>query len=390
MPPRPARPIRWSARKGRSSPSSIFPDKVGSATGTASPAGVFQVAAADGTTLSGQIDPSATTLTATLTVAGQTPQMIAGLSELHRTDRPPDQPLLPGRRGNGGQYPDRGLRGCRQRERGSPHPRHRPGLGAFGLSGTLASPHLRLYNSAGALLFENDGWGGQAGLAQASAQAGAFPLDAGGKDAALLVSLPPGIYTAQISDPASTGIALAEIYDASQNPQANYQRLANISSRGWVGSGNNILIGGFIVSGNSPKKVLIRGVGPGLAAVGLSGDAGGSPARPHRPERTVIATNNDWGVPVAVGTTQKVASPPPTSPPRDAAAGAFALPSGSKDSALLVYLVPGAYTAQVSAADGGKRHRAARGLRNRSLAPAASASLASILPRARAGTEGRV
>ena len=73
------------------------------------------------------------------------------------------------------------------------------------------------------------------------------------------------------ADNGGQGVALAEVYDASDNPQSEYQRLVDISTRGPVTSGEGVLIGGFSVTGNSPKKVLVRGVGPGLTAYGVSG-----------------------------------------------------------------------------------------------------------------------
>eukprot|EP01031_Cornospumella_fuschlensis_P003778 gene3778-4716_t len=74
-----------------------------------------------------------------------------------------------------------------------------------------------------------------------------------------------------VIDGGETGVALAEIYDAAVNPNSEYQRLINISTRGEAGAGENVLIGGFIITGTSPKRVLVRGIGPGLAAFGLTG-----------------------------------------------------------------------------------------------------------------------
>src|SRR6185503_8228620 len=98
---------------------------------------------------------------------------------------------------------------------------------------------------------------------------GAFALANNSADAALVLTLPPGAYTAQVSDGAA-GVALAEIYDASTNPNSDYQRLVNVSTRGEAGTGENILIGGFVVTGNAPKKLLVRGIGPGLTAFGVA------------------------------------------------------------------------------------------------------------------------
>jgi sugar lactone lactonase YvrE len=90
-----------------------------------------------------------------------------------------------------------------------------PSLGAFGVSGTVADPQLTLYNSSSAKIGENNDWAGSAELTTAFASAGAFALPATSKDAALLVTLPPGNYTAQVTGVnGTTGVALVEVYEA--------------------------------------------------------------------------------------------------------------------------------------------------------------------------------
>jgi hypothetical protein len=89
-----------------------------------------------------------------------------------------------------------------------------PGLTQFGVGGVLADPQLRLFNAAGAQTDINNDWGGSAALAANFAQSGAFALPATSKDAALVVILPPGAYTAQVSGVAdTTGVALVEVYE---------------------------------------------------------------------------------------------------------------------------------------------------------------------------------
>jgi hypothetical protein len=89
-----------------------------------------------------------------------------------------------------------------------------PGLRQFGLGGVLSDPRLQLF-SGSQILQSNDDWGGSAALATTFAQVGAFALPAGSKDAAFMVTLPPGSYTAQLSSgDATTGIALVEVYEA--------------------------------------------------------------------------------------------------------------------------------------------------------------------------------
>ncbi len=224
-----------------------------------------------------------------------------------------------------------------------------PTLQSKGVNAPLANPQLKLFNSAGALVTSNDDWSDPA-LAAAATLTGAFALPAGSKDSALLTTLSPGTYTLHVSDPSgATGVALAEIYDATENPQADYQRLINISSRGQVGGGENLLIGGFVVTGNSPKRVLIRGVGPALTPLGVSAVLA-DPALKLYQAGVVVAQNDNWETPVVVSTSQTAAT---AATLREASGivGAFALPAGSKDAALIVTLAPGVYSAAVSGVD---------------------------------------
>jgi hypothetical protein len=216
-----------------------------------------------------------------------------------------------------------------------------PTLAGFGVAGVLANPRLQLFDATGKVVAENDDWSGVE-TAAAMAQVGAFALPVGAKDAALLTTLDPGAYTMQVAEVSGGGVALAEIFDASVNPNADYQRLVNISTRGEAGTGENVLVGGFIITGNSPKKVLVRGVGPGLAAFGLTGTLADPRLRVYQ-GRELVGENDNWSaVPADITATAQAA--------RDT--GAFALVAGSKDAALILTLAPGAYTAQVTAADG--------------------------------------
>jgi hypothetical protein len=214
-----------------------------------------------------------------------------------------------------------------------------PALTGFGLQGVLANPKISLYRGT-ELVAENDDWA--AAQAADFARLGAFALPAGSKDAALLATLPPGAYTAIVADGTNAGVALAEIYDASVNPNSEYQRLVNISTRGEVSAGEGALIGGFVVTGNSPKKLLVRGIGPGLAAFGLKSTLADPRLRVYR-ESAILAENDNWSANASEATATTAAAQ---------ATGAFALIAGSKDAALILTLAPGAYTAQVTAADG--------------------------------------
>jgi len=178
---------------------------------------------------------------------------------------------------------------------------------------------------------------------------GAFALPAGSADAAALATLQPGSYTVQVNGANGTsGIALVEAYDASGSSQSWGQRLINISARGSVGSGTGVLVSGFVVTGNSAKKVLIRGVGPTLqSSFGLTGTLADPMLQVYNSSGTLVAQNDNWGTPLTVGSTQAAASASDLAA-ASSAVGAFPLVSASKDAALLTTLAPGSYTVQAS------------------------------------------
>ncbi len=294
--------------------------------------------AAGAATIRGTVDAPTTTVAGAINVAGQTTPFAGLLTTTARTDRlvnlssrvrisGADGVLITGFVIGGERSKQLLIRGVG------------PALTGFGVSGALANPRLRVYRGA-TLVAENDDWSAEAGAA--FGRVGAFSLPPGSRDAALVVNLEPGAYTAHVSDGGAAGVALAEIYDASPNPGAEYQRLLNISTRGEVTAGEGALIGGFVVTGNAPKRLLVRGVGPGLAAFGVSGVLADPRLRVFR-QAELLGENDNWStVPAEAAVTAGAA--------RDA--GAFALPPGSRDAAVILTLAPGAYTAQVTAADG--------------------------------------
>jgi hypothetical protein len=186
----------------------------------------------------------------------------------------------------------------------------------------------------------NDDWGQAANFSNISATAsavGAFPLPGGSRDSAWLNTLAAGGYTVQVGGAGgATGVALMEAYDAGGGSGA---RLANVSARSAVGTDAGILIAGFVVHERA-STILVRGVGPGLAPFNVPGALVDPQIRIFR-ETQLVAENNDWG-----------ASNPAVLSSTAQAVGAFALPTGSRDAALLVTLTPGAYTAQVSGVNG--------------------------------------
>jgi sugar lactone lactonase YvrE len=213
-----------------------------------------------------------------------------------------------------------------------------PSLAAMGVSGALLAPELALYDGSGAQIDLNEAWGGGAALAQLFSQVGAFALPAASNDTALSETLDAGGYTAHVSGQADgTGVALAELYDADLgSPPA---RLLNFSARGNVSAVTGFLVAGFSVSGTGTEKVLIRGIGPALASLGISGSLPSLRLTLYDSTGTLISSNSLWGGSAALSEAF-------------GQAGAFALPSNSADAALIAILPAGSYTAQVSGMDG--------------------------------------
>ncbi len=217
-------------------------------------------------------------------------------------------------------------------------------LSDFGLEGVLRDPVLSVYSASGSRLATNDDWfrtdaATLAALRQAASSAGAFAAREDARDAALLLTLQPGSYTAQVAGlVATTGVALLEIYELGAPAP---ERLINLSSRAAVGNGANILIPGLTVSGSTPRRLLIRAVGPGLSALGVGG-ALADPVMTVFRGGTAIAQNDDWE-------RQPGAAALPAAA---AAVGAFPLAAGSRDAALLLELGAGSYTVQVAGAQG--------------------------------------
>ena len=212
-----------------------------------------------------------------------------------------------------------------------------PALTQFGVAGVLAQPSLSVYNSAGTAIASNTGWGTSSNpalIASTAASVGAFAFASGSADCALIASLPAGAYTVQVSGVnGTTGVALAEVYEVS----ASGTRLSNISTRAQVGTGGNILIPGFVIAGSGTDQLLVRADGPSLSQFGVTGVLAQPSLSVYNGAGTAIASNTGWGTSTNPALIASTAS----------AVGAFALTSGSADSAQIVNLAAGAYTIQV-------------------------------------------
>jgi len=196
----------------------------------------------------------------------------------------------------------------------------------------LGDPVLNLYNSSGTLIASNDNW--QSDPHNADIQKnGLAPANL--LESATFQTLAPGAYTVIVTGANSAqGIALVELYDLS--PLSN-SSLENMSTRGFVGTLDKVLISGFIVGDVDSATVVVRALGPSLANYGVSGVLSDPTLTIYDSSGSAIATNGNWQDNVNSIDIQKNALAPPN----------------SLESALVLHLPAGAYTAIESGADGG-------------------------------------
>ena len=220
-----------------------------------------------------------------------------------------------------------------------------PTLALFGVADSLSDPRLALLSGAN-VFAENDDWAGNAQVARMAAAVGAFELVSNAsKDAATVPAVGSGGYTVRISGVAgASGLALAEVYDATPAEAflSSTPRLTNVSALADVGTGGDILIAGFAITGSAPKRVLVRGIGPALTAFGV-GDVLADPKLDlfANGAASAMASNDNWDAAANATEVSAIAT----------SVGAFPLAANSKDAVLLLTLPPGSYTAQVSGTD---------------------------------------
>ena len=215
-----------------------------------------------------------------------------------------------------------------------------PALAGMGVTGAMSNPTMTVY-SGSTVVMTNEGWKAtNADSIRAMAQSlGAFALPENGLDSAILANFAPGIYTVHLKDKnGGSGVGMVELYDASKDSDS---RLINLSTRAFVGTDAGILISGLVVSGSTPKTVLVRAVGPGLAPMGVDGVLS-HPKMVLYSGSQAVATNIGWTTAANRDTIASVA----------AQVGAFALDPNSADSAMLLTLDPGIYTVHVYGANG--------------------------------------
>lgn len=211
-----------------------------------------------------------------------------------------------------------------------------PALVQFGVTGTLPDPVLELVGPGG-LMASNDNWGGGGVLAATAAAVGAFSFPVDALDAALIADLPPGGYTARVTDAGgASGTAAVELYEAAGAAGVPATRLVNLSARAPTGSDSAPFTLGFTIEGHDPVRILLRGVGPGLSRFGVANPLP-NPRLDLFRQSVPVGNNDDWSE-TRAGEIAAAAG----------AVGAFALPNGSRDAALLVTLAPGSYTLQLT------------------------------------------
>ena len=204
-----------------------------------------------------------------------------------------------------------------------------PSLAANGMSGALSDTTLDLYDSSGQLLASNDNWKETQQQAQIEAT-GIAPSNA--LESAILATLPGNSsYTAVVRGKnGATGVGLVDVYDLQLGSNA---KLANISTRGFVDTGDNVMIGGFIVGGSAADRtrIVVRAIGPSLGQFGLTNALQDPTLSLYDSNGSVMATNDNWR---------------DGQQPEVAAAGLA--PTDDRESAIFASLTPGAYTAIVA------------------------------------------
>jgi plastocyanin len=212
----------------------------------------------------------------------------------------------------------------------------------FGVPNVLGDPTLDLHNGAGALIASNNNWqttiiGGIITGDQVSAiqNSGHAPTDP--SESAIIATLPPGNYTAIVRGiNSSTGNALVEGYDLSPE---NISILENISTREFVQTGDNVMIGGFIVQGSQAKRVILRAIGPELTPFGVPDVLADPTLELHNGAGALIASNNNWQTTIIGGII--------TADQVSAIQNSGHAPTQPSESAIIATLPPGNYTAIV-------------------------------------------
>jgi hypothetical protein len=209
-----------------------------------------------------------------------------------------------------------------------------PELSQYGVPNFLADPTLELHDGNGALIAFNDDWilSNQFQEIQDSGHAPRNPLES-----AIIADLAPGRYTAIVQGiNNTTGVALVEAYDLAPSSGSI---LGNVSTRSFVQTGDNVMIGGFIVQGTQPKNVIIRAIGPELSQHGVPDFLADPTLELHNGTGALIASNDNWQQTIIGGiiTQDQVQN----------IQNSGHAPADATESAIIANLPPGNYTAIV-------------------------------------------
>ena len=203
-----------------------------------------------------------------------------------------------------------------------------PTLSNFGVNGTLADPTIAIVNSSNVVVGSNDNWRNTQ-EAQIAASGFAPPNDL---ESAIIATLPPGSYSAVVTGKnGGIGIGLVDVYQL----DASTSIFQNLSTRGFVGTGDNVLIGGLIVGNGEQPVIVVRAIGPTLSSFGITQPLQDPTLEVRDANGGLISFENDWqdNTPTAVK-------------------AALLQPQDSRESAVVLSLPAGNYTAIVRGKNG--------------------------------------
>jgi hypothetical protein len=204
-----------------------------------------------------------------------------------------------------------------------------------GVPGVLADPVLELHGPGGFTTITNDNWMDDPAQKAAIIATGIPPTN--NLESAIDATLNPGAYTGVVRGNNDTlGVGLVEVYDLSQGVAA---KLGNISTRAFVSTGDNVVIAGFILDGNTGNdRVIVRGIGPSLTAFGVSNTLANPMVELRNNNGGLVAANNNWQDDPAQAAELIAAGLAPTDP---------------LESGIVTTLSPGLYTALLAGVNNG-------------------------------------
>src|SRR5438477_295648 len=203
-----------------------------------------------------------------------------------------------------------------------------PSLSTHGVSGALADPTITIVNSSNVVVASNDNWRNTQET-EIAASGFAPPNDL---ESAIVATLPPGSYTAVVSGKNSgTGVALVDLYQL----DASTSIFRNLSTRGFVGTGDNVLIGGLIIGSGEPPVIVLRAIGPTLGSFGITQALQDPTLELRDANGALIAFDNDWEDNTPTGIKATLLNP-----------------NDARESAIIASIAAGSYTAIVRGKNG--------------------------------------